>query len=552
MAQIRCPHCGQMHSDTAKFCTSTGKLIAPGQQGPSGGIKPLSEYQQPTAQQGMGSHNPTGKLPPNAMLRERYIITQKIGQGGMAAVYRAIDLQQGGVSWAIKEMSESYISDPTERQEAVDGFLLEGQTLRLLNHRNIPRFGDAFSENERQYLVMEFVEGNTLDTLIEQRSASGRPFSVAEVLPWMLQLADALDYLHNQNPPIIFRDLKPGNVMIDQMGQVKLIDFGIIRHFKPGKRHDTIMIGTPGYHAPEAIGGQTDARSDLFSLCVLCHQLLTLRDPVENVLKQFPSIRDSNPTVPEAIDDAILRGLLHSREERWRTVADFRNALLAASREIGTVPISGGGVPGQRPPPGQGVPTKRVTQRLVVFAAGLSTGQLIGLLVGVLVAVVAGILLLGPVLYSVPWLWNNIPLIALAGPAAYAASRRRFATAIAHTIIAVIGGVTIYASIGSSNDENYLPMLIVGALVSALVMEAIAFFVDRGYRKAQQTGKDNANQEVIWLAVMAVVGTVILQATAFGLEAINPVLLIAAAVMGVIGWFIGDLLKEAIANRQTR
>jgi len=171
-------------------------------------------------------------LPPRSLLAGRYIILRRVGQGGMGAVYQAADTRIAGKMWAVKEMSDAAITDPLEKQQAIAAFQQEARLLSCLNHPGIPRVVDFFSEGGKQYLVMEFVEGQTLEEILAQRRG---PFSEQEVYPWLMQLCDVLHYLHSQSPPVIFRDLKPANIMVDRIGQIKLIDFGIARLFKRGK-----------------------------------------------------------------------------------------------------------------------------------------------------------------------------------------------------------------------------------------------------------------------------------------------------------------------------
>jgi serine/threonine-protein kinase len=219
----------------------------------------------------------TGALSPNFELQGRYIILDKLGQGGMGAVYQATDKRIGGKVWAIKEMSDAAIAAPYEKARAIAAFEQEAQLLARLDHTNIPKVTDFFTENQKHYIVMEFVPGETLEERVERQVV---PCHEQEVREWAGQLCDVLSYLHSLTPPIIFRDLKPANIMLTPHGELKLIDFGIARLFRPGKVKDTQVIGTPGYAPPEQHGhGQTDARSDVYSLGVVLHHLVTLHDP---------------------------------------------------------------------------------------------------------------------------------------------------------------------------------------------------------------------------------------------------------------------------------
>lgn len=240
----------------------------------------------------------------------------------MAAVYKARDTKRGRVC-AIKEMSLSAVS-PGEEQQAIQNFLAEATILSRLNHPNLPEYTDFFTEEKRKYLVMEYIDGSTLEDLLEQH---GRPFSERRVLSWARQLCDALEYLHSQQPPVIFRDMKPGNIMLSRTGRIKLIDFGIARLFRDTGSHDTQLLGTPGFAPPEQYGGaQTDERSDIYSLAMTLFQLMTLSISekgfgLTNVHASFPFI---SPPVARALEKATsLRP-----EDRYESIVVFRRALL--------------------------------------------------------------------------------------------------------------------------------------------------------------------------------------------------------------------------------
>ena len=344
-SEIICPHCGQPHGSTAKFCNTTGKLLPPvgggsastsgtpaGSVAPSAGT-PVGPTGTPVGPTG-SSIGQTGRLPANFMLQNRFLILQKIGQGGMAAVYKVTDTWQGGAVWAVKEMSDAAIPNQQDRTYAVQSFQQEGSLLQSLNHPNLMKVSDIFCEGGKFYLLMEFIPGSTLDAML---SARGR-FSEPEVIPWALQLCDVLDYLHTHTPPIIFRDLKPGNIMITPTGQVKLIDFGIVRFFKPGKTKDTQALGTPGYCAPEATSGQTDARSDIYSLCVTLHQMLTGYDP-GMAMFSLPPARQLNPAISAGLEEIISKGVQLRREQRWASAAEMRSELIHLA--YGEVAVNG-------------------------------------------------------------------------------------------------------------------------------------------------------------------------------------------------------------------
>ena len=219
------------------------------------------------------------------LLRQRYRLLRQIGVGGFGAVYQAEDRQLGHRLVAVKEMSARGLS-PEEAREATDGFRQEALLLARLSHPNLPRIYEQFEEDGRWYLVMDFIEGQTLDYYLAQRGGS---LPVKEALQLALQMTGVLGYLHTRQPPIVFRDLKPSNVMRTPAGDVFLIDFGIARLFKPGQAKDTIAFGSPGYAAPEQYGkAQTTPRSDVFSLGALLHQLLTGVDPSDTPFRFAP------------------------------------------------------------------------------------------------------------------------------------------------------------------------------------------------------------------------------------------------------------------------
>jgi serine/threonine protein kinase len=245
----------------------------------------------------------------------------------MAAVYqardtRARDAKQGNLC-AIKEMSLSNAQE-NEKAQAIQNFLAEARILSRLNHPNLPAFTDFFTEGSRHFLVMEYIDGSTLENLLEN---NGGPFSERRVLGWGRQLCDVLEYLHSQQPPVIFRDMKPGNVMLTRSGRIKLIDFGIARLFRASSAQDTQLLGTPGFAPPEQYGSaQTDERSDIYSLAMTLFQLMTYEMPesgfgLTDVHTKYPQI---SPPVARALEKATaLRP-----EDRYDSIVVFRRALL--------------------------------------------------------------------------------------------------------------------------------------------------------------------------------------------------------------------------------
>ena len=262
-------------------------------------------------------------LATGTLLQGRYEIRGLLGQGGMGTVYLAEDNRLGHLPVAVKEMDATQVA-PAHRQATIDAFRGEAQMLARLNHPGIARVMDYFSQGDYSYLVMEYVAGETLDTVIGR---APRGFDQRQALVWAGQLAVVLDYLHQQNPPIIFRDLKPGNVMLEPGGTLKLIDFGIARHFKPGKSQDTLLLGTPGYAAPEQYGrGQTDARTDVYGLGVVVHQLLTGHDPALTPM-HLPPLRQLRPDLSPQLEAAVAQATQNAPTQRFASTMALARAL---------------------------------------------------------------------------------------------------------------------------------------------------------------------------------------------------------------------------------
>lgn len=308
---MRCPVCNALNIDGAPFCAECGTRLA-------GSTTPAA----PSA---------TGAPPQQTVLQGRYVIEQKLGQGGMGSVYRARDLRLSTVAWAIKEMSQAQITGPLELQEARAAFQREAELLAGLSHPGLPKVVDHFEQDGKAYLVMEFVPG---DSLLAVARREGLPLPLPRVLDWARQICEVLDYLHHRPTPIIFRDLKPANVMLTPEGRIKLVDFGIARIFKPGKDRDTQAFGTLGYSAPEQYGqSQTDPRADIYSLGVLLHQLLTGYDPTRTPFR-LPPASQVNPAIPQHISDAIARAVDPDPNLRFPDVRAFYQALTGQQQVI--------------------------------------------------------------------------------------------------------------------------------------------------------------------------------------------------------------------------
>ena len=248
-----------------------------------------------------------------------------LGMGGMSAVYQARDLRFPSVTklCAVKEII-NLAPDPQLRAIAVQNFEREANILATLSHAAIPKVYDYFSERDRSYLVLEYIDGQDLEAYL-----AGYPglLSQETVLEWGIQLCQVLIYLHDHNPPIVFRDMKPSNVMLDKHGQIRLVDFGIAKLFQSGQKGT--MIGTEGYSPPEQYRGVADPRGDVYALGATLHHLLTKQDPRAEPPFSFHErpIKASHPAVSDQFVEVINRALEYEPEKRWASIAEMQNAL---------------------------------------------------------------------------------------------------------------------------------------------------------------------------------------------------------------------------------
>jgi len=273
------------------------------------------------------SSPPPDYLEPGTVLSGRYRIESVLGKGGMGAVYLARILALGDKPVALKEMRIQASSDRTQ-EAAVAQFRQEARFLANLEHPNLVQVSDFFHEDGRYYLVMAYVKGQTLGEMLQARRGA---FPVHKVLHWASQLAGVLGYLHSQDPPILFRDLKPSNIMLDQAGTVRLIDFGIARSFHAEGVTATFLqgMGSAGYSPMEQYqgAGGTDPRSDIYALGATMFHLLTNRvppSPVELVAEggEMPSMRRWNPTLPVQLDKIVLKMMALRKDERYQSMAE--------------------------------------------------------------------------------------------------------------------------------------------------------------------------------------------------------------------------------------
>jgi serine/threonine protein kinase len=276
---------------------------------------------------------PNEPLTSGTILQNRYQIERLLGGGGMGMVYLAHDQRLANRACAVKEMVDHFI-DQQQRIEANEYFAREADTLAQLKHAAIPAITDRFDDQNRHYLVMEYVEGRNLE---EEIAARGGPLPEGLIIDIARQLCDVLAYLHGSTPPVIYRDMKPSNVMLTPKGRVVLIDFGIARLFKSARKGT--MIGTLGFAPPEQYQGAVDPRSDIYSLGATLHYVLTGRDPEKFPPFSFPPVRDLRPEVSTNLAGAIDRALAYQADARPPSIQDFRDMLLYGKGLGGTARV---------------------------------------------------------------------------------------------------------------------------------------------------------------------------------------------------------------------
>ena len=510
------------------------------------------------------------RLNAGQIINGRYRIARLLGQGGMGAVYRAWDLSLN-IPVALKEM----LPDPTLNLEMItelrEQFRQEAQVLANLHHPNLPRVTDFFAWQNNDYLIMDFVEGESLMERIERQG----PLPEHQVLVWAEQLLDALETCHRHD--IIHRDIKPHNIIIRRDGRAVLVDFGLVKLWDPDKPKTQRIIrgmGTPEYASPEHLNLQrhhTEPRSDIYSLgATLYHALAGFPPPscmerytqgtqltpprqlgrdvsveVENVVLQAMSLNINHrfagapamkqalgrhqreaprPKPPDEDTVKVKRGVKRVRTHGWTLEMGTGmamavlgtlslNALLFGDRmppeqyvglSIGSVILGGigwfvgdtifqaltmpesasaysaapGGANGTAKMPGKS-PTQRLVMTTRKLIRRLTPAQQIGMLVMLVVLAGLAAWLLGPVIASVPFLWNYLPSYAFAAPLAYAAVGKRLGRAgVAHLLVTIIGGLALSASTGTSST---LGELLLAGLVGALLIEGLAFIASNTY-----------------------------------------------------------------------
>ena len=306
-SEVSCARCGHRLPPDALFCPGCGVSI----QGRQTAL-----------------HRP-GHIPPGALLRQRYFIDHKLAQGGHSAVYLARDTLDNGVFVALKEMRETQ-QTTEERDTAINSFMREERMLAALNHPALARVRDIFVEDGHHYLVMEYVPGYTLE---DEMMALQHPIEWRRAVEWGMTLCDVLAYLHQQQPPIVYRDLKPPNVMLTPDGQIKLIDFGIARWFYSARSRDTTQLGTDGYAPPEQYAGRSEPRSDLYALGATLYHLMTGRVPESAPQRMngqpLTALRAHVAAIPEPVERIIQQAMNLAPADRYVSAEKMGEALAA-------------------------------------------------------------------------------------------------------------------------------------------------------------------------------------------------------------------------------
>ncbi len=256
-----------------------------------------------------------------SVIDNKYEILKQIGKGGMSTVYLAMD-KRLNKQWAVKEINKA-VNDKNN-EVVVQSLLAEANLMKRLDHPSLPRIVDIIDNGRTIYVIMDYIEGESLDKILNTNG----PQPQALVVEWAKQLCDVLSYLHNQKPPIIYRDMKPANIMLKPEGNLKLIDFGIAREYKQNNMTDTVSLGTRGYAAPEQFGGmgQTDARTDIYCLGVTLYHLLTGQNPAEPPYELYP-IRQWNPSLSSGLEYIVQKCTQLNPDDRYQNCDELMYAL---------------------------------------------------------------------------------------------------------------------------------------------------------------------------------------------------------------------------------
>jgi len=350
-----CPECGAQVRAGDPVCGQCGASQDPATPPP----KPIvlearsGRVEDSMSESKKSKQPPSHQLEPGTLLLDRYLIVRRVGGGGMGSVYQAKDKRLADRLCAVKEMIELF-ADQHQRAKAVEDFKREAEVLAQLDHPSIPTVFDYFIEGGRYYLVMRWIGGGDL---AEQMRMRGGTVDEVIVTKWAIQISDVLHYIHSQKPPIIYRDLKPANLMLDdKTGRVMLVDFGIARIVRPTEKGVT-AIGTMGYAPPELFAGKVEPRSDIYSLGATIFHMLTGSDPQDNPLLIFdfsknPRPRQINPAISPEMEQLLIKTVAHKTEDRHTNALELMRMLEEHSARLeqrAKEPVRPGVVPRQTP-----------------------------------------------------------------------------------------------------------------------------------------------------------------------------------------------------------
>jgi serine/threonine-protein kinase len=317
-----CPQCKTPNRVSARFCSECGEPLISGLP-PASESSPNKPDEEPTLSSSKSDLQTSNQA--EVTLAGRYRLENELGRGGFGAVYKAWDANISRPC-AVKENLDS-------STEAARQFGREASVLANLSHPHLPRVTDHFSiPGKGQYLVMDFVDGEDLASILERQGT----VPVQQAVEWVVQVADALEYLHEQEPPVLHRDIKPANIRITRKNQAMLVDFGLVKLYSPGLQ--TTMGAravTPGYAPPEQYGkGKTDERTDIYALGATLYHILTGVEPLESVQRVsgqgMPTAAQIDPQIPPALSQAVERSLALDPGRRFQNASEFRQALIAS------------------------------------------------------------------------------------------------------------------------------------------------------------------------------------------------------------------------------
>jgi len=331
MTRAACPACGTQVDERTRFCPQCGlSLSGSVSQSAPGATSPSLSLPMP------------GTVPPGTLLDEgRYRIIGLLNAGSFGAVYEAANTRLRNAKCAVKELREDRPLTPQERAESEAWFVREAELLMDLQHPMIPRIWDQFSEGTRHYLVMDLVPGRNLE---QELAAHSGPFPEVEALNWGVRLCDVLSYLHGHQPPIVFRDLKPANIMLKPDGMLVLVDFGIARGMNAAGAGGTLrpgtMIGTPGYAPLEQYQGQAEPRSDLYALGATLHRVLTGYNPEQGKPLFFPPARELRSDLHADTERVLARAVQMQPSDRFPDAQTLAASLAMALKTLTAPSVS--------------------------------------------------------------------------------------------------------------------------------------------------------------------------------------------------------------------